>query len=215
MGSASVFSVTGNSLYGNGTGDVGIYVGAGAGTGTINGNIVTSYATPISNNSASVGAINWPIKGLTDFSATGGTSQVVQQTTSGGAFTVGQLSASNVSDYSTGTWTPADGSGASLSLTVNNANYVKIGKLVVVTAYITYPATASGSTAVISGLPYTSNGVAVTSITSNSNLVVPINGDVGNGSTTITIVNAANVGAVTNANLSGKVLLFSLSYVSS
>lgn len=40
--------------------------------------------------------------GTTDFSATGGTSQVVQQATSGGALTVGQLAASNLSNGTTG-----------------------------------------------------------------------------------------------------------------
>jgi hypothetical protein len=36
--------------------------------------------------------------GTTDFSATGGANQVVQQTTAGGAFTVGQLASTNLSD---------------------------------------------------------------------------------------------------------------------
>jgi hypothetical protein len=40
--------------------------------------------------------------GTTDFSATGGTSQVVKQTSSGGAFTVGQLSCSDLSGGCTG-----------------------------------------------------------------------------------------------------------------
>ena len=40
--------------------------------------------------------------GTTNFSATGGTSQVVQQTTAGGALTVGQLAASNLSNGTTG-----------------------------------------------------------------------------------------------------------------
>ncbi|MEL7086838.1 MAG: hypothetical protein AAGL98_00100 [Planctomycetota bacterium] len=40
--------------------------------------------------------------GTTDFSATGGTSQVVQQSTLGGPFTVGQLAASSLSNGTTG-----------------------------------------------------------------------------------------------------------------
>lgn len=40
--------------------------------------------------------------GTTDFSATGGTSQVVKQTTAGGAFTVGQLQCSDLSNAGTG-----------------------------------------------------------------------------------------------------------------
>lgn len=40
--------------------------------------------------------------GTTNFTATGGTSQVLQQTTAGGAITVGQLAASNLSNGTTG-----------------------------------------------------------------------------------------------------------------
>jgi hypothetical protein len=43
--------------------------------------------------------------GTTDFSATGGTSQVVKQTSAGGAFTVAQLAASDLSNGTTGTTT--------------------------------------------------------------------------------------------------------------
>jgi hypothetical protein len=63
-----------------------------------------------------------------------------------------------LNDYEIGTWTPADGSGAGLSLTVANAKYVKVGNLVMVTAGITYPVTADASAATISGLPFTSSG---------------------------------------------------------
>lgn len=59
-------------------------------------------------------------------------------------------------DYEEGTWTPADGSGAALSLTAADAQYVKIGQMVFLTANITYPATANGNNAVVSGLPFTS-----------------------------------------------------------
>jgi hypothetical protein len=41
--------------------------------------------------------------GTTDFTATGGTSQVVKQTSAGGAFTVAQLAASDLSNGTTGT----------------------------------------------------------------------------------------------------------------
>lgn len=41
--------------------------------------------------------------GTTDFSATGGASQVVKQTSTGGAFTVGQLAAADLSNGTTGT----------------------------------------------------------------------------------------------------------------
>lgn len=50
---------------------------------------------------AGINTITLPA-GTTDFSATGGTSQVVKQTALGGAFTVGQLSANDISNGVTG-----------------------------------------------------------------------------------------------------------------
>lgn len=47
------------------------------------------------------GTITWPA-GTTDFSATGGTSQVVKQTSLGGAFTVARLACADLSDSSSG-----------------------------------------------------------------------------------------------------------------
>src|SRR2546428_819224 len=52
-------------------------------------------------------------------------------------------------------WTPTDASGAGLALTVNSAKYIKFGKQVTILFDITYPATASGATALIGGLPAT------------------------------------------------------------
>lgn len=56
-----------------------------------------------------------------------------------------------------GTWTPADGSGAGLVLTVTDARYVKHDTLVIASARITYPVTASGAQATLSGLPFAVN----------------------------------------------------------
>ncbi len=62
-------------------------------------------------------------------------------------------------DYEEGTWTPIDSSGAGLSLTVANATYVKVGRLVTANFAIVYPATASPATARVGGLPFTSSSV--------------------------------------------------------
>lgn len=53
---------------------------------------------------------------------------------------------------STGTWTPADASGAGLSLTVAG-RYTKLGRMMFAYATITFPVTASGSNVQLSGLP--------------------------------------------------------------
>jgi hypothetical protein len=59
--------------------------------------------------------------GTTDFSATGGTSQVVKQTSSGGAFTVAQLACSDLSNGATGCSTATGTSGGTIPL-LNAAN---------------------------------------------------------------------------------------------
>ena len=62
-------------------------------------------------------------------------------------------------DYERGTFTVTDNSGAGLSLTTNvTPQYIKIGNLVFVNFYITYPATSSSSAASITGFPFTSDG---------------------------------------------------------
>jgi hypothetical protein len=64
--------------------------------------------------------------------------------------------ANTLDDYEEGTWTPNDQSGAGLSLSAGNARYTKVGNIVVACAEILYPSTASGASAVIGGLPFTS-----------------------------------------------------------
>ncbi len=64
--------------------------------GSVSGSQVWQPATTTS------GTITWP-GGTVDFSATGGTSQVVKQTSAGGIFTVAQLAASDLSNGTTGT----------------------------------------------------------------------------------------------------------------
>ncbi len=59
--------------------------------------------------------------GTTDFSATGGTNQLVKQATSGGAFTVGTIACAGLSDGATGCSTATGTSGATIPL-LNVAN---------------------------------------------------------------------------------------------
>jgi hypothetical protein len=63
--------------------------------------------------------------------------------------------ANTLDDYEEGTWTPTDASGASLTLTVNSAAYVKIGRMVYIACSVTYPSTGSGAGAQIGGMPFT------------------------------------------------------------
>lgn len=67
----------------------------------------------------------------------------------------GQSSATFQPVTTTGTWTPVDNSGAGLVITVLEATYALLGNLVIARARISYPATASGAGAEISGMPFT------------------------------------------------------------
>ena len=67
--------------------------------------------------------------------------------------------ANTLDDYEEGTWTPTDGSGAGLSLTVANAVYIKIGQMVYVATRITFPTTSSSANVQINGLPFTAPSV--------------------------------------------------------
>jgi hypothetical protein len=80
--------------------------------------------------------------GTTDFSATGGSNQVVQQTSAGGAFTVGQLGFSNLS-----------GSYASAQSSPANQNTTSVGTFVMAGFAATITPTISGKVLmVISGI---------------------------------------------------------------
>lgn len=84
-------------MFGNTSGDLTINPAAVAGTSSV---------------------ITFPA-GITNFSATGGTSQVVKQTSSGGAFTVARLACADLSDSNTGC-SSAAGTGTVTSVATNN-----------------------------------------------------------------------------------------------
>jgi hypothetical protein len=60
-----------------------------------------------------------------------------------------------LADYEEGTWTPADGSGAGLTFTDVEGAYTKVGRLITCFFTLTFPTTVDGSSARISGLPFT------------------------------------------------------------
>ena len=66
--------------------------------------------------------------------------------------------ANTLDDYEEGAWTPNDASGASLAFSTAVGAYVKVGRSVLISAQITYPATADGTAALIGGLPFTNSG---------------------------------------------------------
>lgn len=154
-----------------------------------------------SASTAVLGTLGTPNGGTgANLSTTGGTSQVVQQTTVGGAFTVGQLAASNLSNGTTGTGaavlatsptlvTPALGTPASGVLT--NATGLPV---------------ATG----ISGLG--TNVATFLATPSSANLATAVTGETGSGAlvfaTSPTLVTPVlGVASATSINLGGATLL--------
>lgn len=92
------------------------------------------------------------------FSSTNNEFQEILKVDKGIKFPATQVASSDANtqdDYEEGTWTPADGSGAGLTITIGNAVYIKIGKFVFISCFITYPPQANGAAAKITGLPFT------------------------------------------------------------
>jgi hypothetical protein len=115
--------------------------------------------------------------------------------------------------YEEGDWTPSDDSGASLTITVTSAKYVRLGRTVFVQAYIAYPVTASVANAKLKGLPFTVATNIYAPFTSTSGCGTVISVQANSATTTMTIVTAANFNtAVQNVTLSGGGILFSGHY---
>lgn len=108
--------------------------------------------------------------------------------------------ANTFDDYEEGNWTPADASGAGLSLTITSATYIKKGKEVTAIMNVVYPVTASGAAAKVSGLPFTTDtNLAVAVGFTDSGIAVYANIPV-SGTTMEFYTSAA--AAVTNLQLS-------------
>lgn len=116
-----------------------------------------------------------------------------------------------------GSWTPTDSSGAALTFSASGGVYARIGDLIFAMGYVTYPATADGSTALIGGLPVTvqnteearAGGVMTVSTESTAVTIIP-----NKNATTFSPCTLAGAG-ITNATLSGDTLYFSITYPAS
>jgi len=207
------------------TGHVLGYTGAGSGTP-----VATTPSVVLDVIGATEGDILY--RGASTWSVLGpGSSGQFLQTNGGGAtpswanVSVGtglQLSGATVELGPTQctSWTPTDQSGASLTFSAVSARYCQYGNIVFVNVALTYPATGNGSVAVIS-LP-----VAVPN-QSYANSVTQIKCSASTGPNSVsarTIPNTSTAGfyttgavntAVTNANLSGLAICFSMEYPAS
>jgi hypothetical protein len=183
--------------------------------GATSGTLV-QHAAAIAGSSV----LTWPA-GTTDFSATGGTSQVVKQVSAGAPFTVGQLAFSDIS----GTATLAQG-GTNASLTASNGGIfystASAGAILSGTATANLPLLSGASTtpawATISyptsansgGIPYFSSATAITSSAALGSGQIVLGG--GAGASPTTSANASiSSGALSlgaNASVLGSVKLF-------
>jgi len=122
-------------------------------------------------------------------------------------------------DYEEGTFTPTDGSGASLTFSEARGHYVKIGNLVNVQIRVVYPSQANGNNAIISGLPFVgfnpsgadvSNGANASGFgyISSGSVIPQVHMSGGSAITNFYNFSAA----MTNANFSGLQLRFGIVY---
>jgi hypothetical protein len=117
----------------------------------------------------------------------------------------------NTPASSTGSWTPTDASGAGLVFTVASATYVKVGKMIQISASVTFPTTASSATARLT-LPFSvaagAVAVGLTGFQTSGAAVLTIT----NGSQSNFVFYKGDGSSATNAFLSGKQLIFALTY---
>lgn len=111
--------------------------------------------------------------------------------------------------YEEGTWTPADASGAGLTLTVNQATYTRIGRMVVAQLYVTYPANIDVTGAAIS-LPFTPSSTlfqAAPVLYTNSSVTMAA---VNAGNTYMSLY--AGLSPASNGSLAGNFIIFTINY---
>ena len=148
--------------------------------------------------------------GVTSANANGGCLQLKSGITFP-ATAVAATDANTLDDYDENTWTPTDGSGAGLSFTAAIGSYTKIGRIVIAQCTVIYPTTADGSNAVIGGLPFTvgsSNAAGATYTTCATATTVFAYAT----TTLVGLVNAAGAAAITNAQMTGKTIAFTVTY---
>lgn len=113
-----------------------------------------------------------------------------------------------------GSWTPADASGAGLSFSLAEGSYSKHEKVVIARCLVIFPATANGADIVVSGLPFTSANTNATrqGFVSYTDKGAHIYALPDSNSQTFKLYDAAGA-AVINSAMSGKRFFATLLYV--
>jgi hypothetical protein len=132
---------------------------------------------------------------------------------------VASAGANTLDDYEEGTWTPVDGSPASLTFTISGtATYIKVGRICTVCAFVTWPSTATGNIARIAGLPFTTASTTENmqggSISQTSYTTSGIYLQVSTNATNIVFLNTSET-LLVNSDLSTKSVRFNATYITS
>lgn len=138
-------------------------------------------------------------------------------TIDGGIYIGGDTSSNFLDDYEEGTWTPVLAAATTdptpTSVTVNNATYTKIGRMVHVQAWITANLTDIGSGgARITGLPFVvGSGMSVVKF-SHSNLILSNGGIFYNGSSSFWAIEDYTTNGIGFAGTGSRNLMFAGTY---
>jgi hypothetical protein len=173
------------------------YTATGA-TGTTSTNLVFSTSPTITTPTLA-GDVNLSTGNITQGTAGKGTNFTANTPVAG-------MTSQLLNWYEEGTWTPA---GNGISFSSASGRYTRIGRQVTCTFTVTFPTTASGSNAQVTGLPFTAGAntaVALAGYTSGINAAV-------NGATTFVYFgNSTGTAYITNATLSTQVITGSVTY---
>ena len=122
------------------------------------------------------------------------------------------MASETLGSYERGTWTPADGSSDSLTFSLGSASYVKVGDLVFINFYISFPTNSGSQTNNISGLPFAAKGSTNYSYLTGrvAGLTNGVAVQVNTGQTYMHVY--VGDSAYTNSQLSGKYILVSGCY---
>ena len=126
------------------------------------------------------------------------------------------MSSELLDDYEEGTWTVTDGSGAGLTFGVTNNRYTKVGRLVTCSVRLAFPSTSDSSVARVS-IPFlpdsgvNSSAVGGVCLEQNHSSSVAVMACI-NDTTGTCIFRPNGFGNLSNADLSGDIIRFTLIY---